>query len=66
MKVYCIRDEVRKLKGQRELTSYEYSFEMEQQVRKRIARYERQGYKVEVKQDWWTTKEIILLDRKEN
>lgn len=61
MKVYSIYDEVRKQKGMRELTSYEYSFEMEEQARKRMRRYIRDGYKVEMKKDWWTTIEIRLV-----
>lgn len=60
MKVYAIRDEVRKSQGKKEYTHYEYSFEMEKQAWKRYCKYIDAGYKVEMKKDWWTTTEIVF------
>lgn len=60
MKAYVIRDEVRKQKGKPEYTRYEYSYERDEQARKRMERYKREGYKVSQQQNWWTTIEIIL------
>lgn len=59
MKAYCIEDRIRAKEGKKLWTFYEYKFEMQEQVRKRVERYRKKGYKVETKQDWWTTIEIL-------
>lgn len=59
MKVYMIVDRIREKEGKNLYTHYEYNCEMKEQVRKRVERYRRKGYKVETKQDWWTTIEIL-------
>jgi hypothetical protein len=64
MKAYTIKDEIRKLKGKNEYTNYEYCCERDEQVRKRLSRYRREGYNVETKQDWWTTIQIVLKEAK--
>lgn len=60
MKVYKIKDDVRKLEGKNEITYYQYSVERDEQVRRRLDLYRRKGYKVKEQQNWWTTIEIIL------
>lgn len=59
MKVYFISDDIREKEGKNRYTNYEYKCEMEEQVRKRLKRYRKKGYKVETKQDWWTNIQII-------
>jgi len=61
MKVYEIKDEVRKLEGKNEITRYQYSVERNEQVRRRLDIYRRKGYKVKTQQNWWTTIEIVLI-----
>lgn len=63
MKVYVINDEVKKLQGKKDYTCYEYSTERDTQVRKRLARYRKLGYNVTTQQDWWTTINIVLVDK---
>ena len=60
MKVYVIKDEVRAKEGKPEYTYYEYAFQRDEQVYKRINRYRSKGYKVSKQQNWWTTVEIVL------
>lgn len=62
MKAYIIKDDIRRLQGKNNLTSYEYSFERDKQVRNRVERYRRQGYNVKVEKNWWTTTEIKLVE----
>lgn len=62
MKAYVIKDEIRKSKGMKEYTHYEYCCERDDQVRKRLNRYRKEGYNVETKQDWWTTIQIVLKE----
>lgn len=67
LKAYVIQDEVRESQGKKRDTSYYFSFERDEQVYKRLARYRKQGLKVKAETNWWTTTEIKFdKEEKEN